>query len=65
MCCSSEKSLDEKNKTKRIGIDELRWSILTACGLEKSFDLKRVADVKILEAEDVVDKEEKQQFTPM
>ncbi|KAF2215263.1 hypothetical protein CERZMDRAFT_11194, partial [Cercospora zeae-maydis SCOH1-5] len=37
MCCSSEKSLDEKNKSRRIGIDELRWSILTACGLEKSF----------------------------
>ncbi|PPJ54034.1 hypothetical protein CBER1_02963 [Cercospora berteroae] len=48
MCCSSEKSLDEKNKTKRIGIDELRWSILTACGLEKSFDLMRAVDVKIL-----------------
>lgn len=65
MCCSSEKSLDEKNKTKRIGIDELRWSILTACGLEKSFDLKRAVDVKILQSEDVPEKEEKQQFTPM
>lgn len=47
MCCSSEKSLDERNKSKRIGVDELRWSVLTACGLENSVDLRRAAQVKV------------------
>ncbi|EMF10421.1 MMR_HSR1-domain-containing protein, partial [Sphaerulina musiva SO2202] len=40
MCCSSEKSLDVSSKTKRIGVDELRWSVLTACGLENSMNLR-------------------------
>lgn len=34
LCCSAEKSIDEKGRHRRIGIDELRWSVLTACGLE-------------------------------
>ena len=34
LCCSAEKSIDEKGRNRRIGIDELRWSVLTACGLE-------------------------------
>jgi GTP-binding protein len=33
-CCSAEKSIDEGNRGRRIGVDELRWSILTVCGLE-------------------------------
>jgi len=34
LCCSSLRSLDKDNKHSKFGIDELRWTILTACGLE-------------------------------
>lgn len=35
LCCSSEKSLDERSGWRsKLGIDELRWAILNASGLE-------------------------------
>lgn len=35
LCCSSEKSLDERSGWRaKLGVDELRWAILNACGLE-------------------------------
>ena len=64
MCCSSEKSLDERNKARRIGIDELQWSILTACGLENSLDVKRAVDVKVLEEAHSPREVQKEQYTP-
>ena len=56
LCCSAEKGLDERNRHKRLGIDEVRWAVLGTCGLEsdelgarrKMWD---VGDVKILEEE--------------
>lgn len=36
LCCSAEKSLERSGSggTKRIGIDEVRWAALSACGIE-------------------------------
>ncbi|KAI7089182.1 hypothetical protein KC356_g2707 [Hortaea werneckii] len=34
LCASSEKGLDERSKSRRIGVDEVRWAVLSACGLE-------------------------------
>jgi GTP-binding protein len=35
LCCSSEKSLDERSGWRsKLGVDELRWAILNASGLE-------------------------------
>ena len=34
LCCSAEKSLDEKRKHRKTGIDEVRWAVLSACGLD-------------------------------
>lgn len=34
LCCSSEKSLEGMSRFKRIGIDEVRWAALSACGIE-------------------------------
>lgn len=68
MCCSSEKSLDVSSKTKRIGVDELRWSVLTACGLENSMNLRRASQVKLLGEEDEpeeVEPEERTQYAPI
>ena len=60
LCCSSEKSLDERSGWRaKLGVDELRWAILNACGLEsddmglakrkaKTTDAKRV---KVVERE--------------
>ena len=56
LCCSSEKSLDERSGWRaKLGVDELRWAILNACGLEidekmlakrraKTGDVKRAKD---------------------
>lgn len=33
ICCSAEKGLDRSGGTKRIGIDEVRWATLSACGI--------------------------------
>lgn len=65
LCCSSEKGLDENSKSRRIGVDELRWSVLTACGLESTGTAKR-EHVKIQCSEQAEDKvQEKAQFAPM
>ncbi|KAF2716104.1 hypothetical protein K431DRAFT_198004, partial [Polychaeton citri CBS 116435] len=34
LCCSAEKSLDEWPRRGKLGIDEIRWAILSACGLD-------------------------------
>ena len=35
LCCSAEKSLDEHSgRRSKLGIDEVRWAVLTACGME-------------------------------
>ncbi|TKA64896.1 hypothetical protein B0A55_10486, partial [Friedmanniomyces simplex] len=56
LCCSSEKSLDERNKHRKLGIDEVRWAVLSACGLECDGEGNRKRglsqDIKILEEED-------------
>ncbi|KAI5362044.1 Putative GTP-binding protein, ribosome biogenesis, YsxC [Septoria linicola] len=65
MCCSSEKSLDARNKTRRIGVDELRWSVLTACGLENTIDLRRATKVKVSDEEEPIVQEEREQYAPM
>lgn len=35
LCCSAEKTLDDRGRNTRIGINEIRWSAMSACGLEK------------------------------
>lgn len=35
LCCSADKSLDERSGWRsKIGVDELRWAVLSSCGLE-------------------------------
>ncbi|KAK0270014.1 hypothetical protein LTR35_014480 [Friedmanniomyces endolithicus] len=56
LCCSAEKGLDERNRHRRLGIDEVRWAVLTACGLEcdeHGYRKKGLSkDIKILEEEE-------------
>lgn len=47
LCCSAEKSIDDKGRHRRIGIDELRWSVLSACGLEEKPLPKSKKDKKV------------------
>lgn len=55
LCCSSEKSLDERSGWRvKLGVDELRWAVLSACGLESDETgavRRRISmkDVKVLE----------------
>ena len=53
LCCSSEKGLDEKNRHRKLGIDEVRWAVLGACGLEcdEQGNKKRglIHDIKVLD----------------
>ncbi|QIW99262.1 hypothetical protein AMS68_004780 [Peltaster fructicola] len=49
LCVSSERSLDEFGVNReKIGINELRWAILCACGLQES--RKDVQSINIIEA---------------
>ncbi|KXT11419.1 hypothetical protein AC579_9892 [Pseudocercospora musae] len=50
LCCSSVKSLDVRGR-RRIGVDELRWSVLEACGLQ-GLERLRKGDVRIQEEDD-------------
>ena len=34
LCCSAEKSLERSGGVRRIGIEEVRWAALAACGVE-------------------------------
>lgn len=34
LCCSAEKTLGELGRNTRIGINEIRWSAMSACGLQ-------------------------------
>lgn len=65
LCCSSAKSLEPRNKSRRIGIDELRWSVLEACGLQDQEAVKKgiKEDVKVQEDEGV--KPETAAFAPL
>lgn len=56
LCCSAEKGLDERShKHRKLGVDEVRWAVLTACGLEvDEFGQRRrvrVEAVNVLEEE--------------
>lgn len=45
LCVSSQRSLDELSKSRvKIGIDELRWSILCSCGLQDTKQGSAVLD---------------------
>ncbi|KAK4545833.1 hypothetical protein LTR36_002397 [Oleoguttula mirabilis] len=62
LCCSAEKGLDERNRHRKLGVDEVRWAVLTACGLECDEQGQRkkmwAPDVHVLEEDDdVVEKE--------
>ncbi|KAK3109482.1 hypothetical protein LTR53_017227 [Teratosphaeriaceae sp. CCFEE 6253] len=51
LCSSSEKGLDETSRHRKLGIDEVRWAVLNACGLECDEQGKRrkasIEDIKI------------------
>ncbi|GAB7364015.1 hypothetical protein MBLNU230_g4573t1 [Neophaeotheca triangularis] len=34
LCCSAEKSLEVRGRKEKLGVDEIRWAVLSACGLE-------------------------------
>jgi GTP-binding protein len=34
LCCSAEKSLDDRVRNTKIGVNEIRWSAMSACGIE-------------------------------
>ncbi|EMC97997.1 hypothetical protein BAUCODRAFT_120910 [Baudoinia panamericana UAMH 10762] len=34
LCCSAERSVDDANRHRKLGVDEVRWAVLNACGLE-------------------------------
>lgn len=56
LCCSAEKGLDENNKHRKLGVDEVRWAVLSACGLE-SDDLGQkkkgwVQDIRVVDEDD-------------
>ena len=55
LCCSAEKSLHGAGDGK-IGIDELRWAVLSACGMESDGRGQRrkrgLHDIDVLEEED-------------
>nr|POE47163.1 putative gtp-binding protein engb [Quercus suber] len=54
LCCSSEKSV-EKNKHRKLGVDEVRWAVLAASGLESDESGQRrradMADVNVLDTD--------------
>jgi GTP-binding protein len=53
LCCSAEKSL---TRHRKLGVDEIRWSVLSACGMEcDAFGHRRkvsIGDVEVLEEDD-------------
>nr|POE74678.1 putative gtp-binding protein engb [Quercus suber] len=55
LCCSAEKSV-EKNKHRKLGVDEVRWAVLAASGLECDASGQRrrgdMDDVKVLDDAD-------------
>lgn len=52
LCCSAEKSLGSRGHRK-LGVDEVRWAVLSACGMESDeFGEKRstnFADITVLD----------------
>jgi len=34
LCCSAEKGVNKEDRHHKIGIDEVRWAVISACGLE-------------------------------
>ncbi|KAK5114409.1 hypothetical protein LTR85_010231 [Meristemomyces frigidus] len=67
LCCSAEKGLDERNRHRKLGVDEVRWAVLSACGLECDEQGQRkkmwVQDVNIVEKEEdyVAEREEEEE----
>lgn len=63
LCCSSEKSLDERSGWRsKLGVDELRWAILNASGLESDENgmpkrKTKAKDIKIAVEEEPVEVE--------
>lgn len=59
LCCSAEKGLDERNRRRKLGVDEVRWAVLSACGLECDDQGQRkkmwVQDVNVVEKDDHVE----------
>ena len=57
LCCSAEKNLDERNRHRRLGVDEVRWAVLSACGLECDESGNRrkgsVQDINVISEEEV------------
>lgn len=57
LCCSAEKGVEEHNRHRKAGVDEVRWAVLSACGLEcdesgeKRKNL-RLQDIKVLREDD-------------
>ena len=53
LCTSSEKSLDMFSRHRKIGIDELRWAIVSACGMHSDEQgqarRQRLDDIDILD----------------
>ena len=48
ICCSAEKSLERNSGgAKRIGIDEVRWAALSACGITSEAGRKGIGDVVV------------------
>jgi GTP-binding protein len=66
LCCSSEKSLDERSGWRaKLGVDELRWAILNASGLEsdemglakkkvRTRDVKRVSEEEVVKVVETI-----------
>lgn len=56
LCCSAERSLDEKQRNRKLGVDEVRWAVLSACGMESDeFGQSRrrmLDDIEILEEDE-------------
>ena len=56
LCCSAEKGLDERNRHRRLGVDEVRWAVLSTCGLESDEQGQRkkmwMPDIQIQEEDE-------------
>ncbi|TKA34108.1 hypothetical protein B0A50_00088 [Salinomyces thailandicus] len=57
LCASSEKGLDKANRHSRLGVDEVRWAVLSACGLEcddqgQRRSMSLLDDINVLEEDE-------------
>ena len=53
LCCSAEKSFNTMSRHRKLGVDEVRWAVLSACGMECDDDgrrkRRRIEDVDVLD----------------